>query len=127
MESPAKSWTFVAVWQFRPKHGSEQPFLNAYGPKGIWARFFADGEGFLGTKLNRDLKDQDRYLTLDFWASKAAYDHFRQTHQAEYSRIDAQCEALTQEEKLIGYFERIRQSNGVARDIARFLVIASLD
>ena len=107
MESPAKSWTFVAVWQFRPKHGSEQPFLNAYGPKGIWARFFADGEGFIRTELNRDLKDRGRYLTLDFWESKAAYEAFRQAHSAEYGRIDLECEGLTSEEVLIGYFERV--------------------
>ena len=107
MERPAKEWGFVAVWQFRPKPGSEQPFLDAYGPDGLWARFFSTGEGFVGTELNRDLKDRDRYLTLDLWESKTAYDRFRHTHQAEYSRIDAQCGEMTAEEELIGYFERI--------------------
>ena len=107
MERPAKSWGFVAVWQFRPKPGSEQAFQDAYGPKGIWARFFGNGEGFIGTELNRNLKDRDCYLTLDFWESKAAYERFHEKNAAGYSRIDAQCEALTQEEKLIGYFERI--------------------
>ena len=107
METPAESWGFVAVWEFRPKSGSEQPFLAAYGPEGIWARLFANGEGFISTELSRDTKDRGRYLTLDFWKSKAAYDHFRQTHEAEYQRIDAQCEALMAEERLIGYFERI--------------------
>ena len=107
MKSPAKSWGFVAVWQFRPKPGWEQPFLDAYGPEGIWARFFADGEGFVGTELNRNLKDRDCYLTLDFWESKAAYDTFREAHAAEYGRIDVACEGLTSEEILIGYFERV--------------------
>lgn len=107
MQAPAQSWGFVAVWQFRPKLGSEQPFLDAYGPEGIWARFFATGEGFVTTELNRDLKDQSRYLTLDFWTSKSAYDSFREVHAADYRRIDAQCEGLTAEEVLIGYFERV--------------------
>jgi heme-degrading monooxygenase HmoA len=107
MQILAKSWCFVAVWQFRPKPGLEQAFVDAYGQQGVWARFFAAGEGFVGTELNRDLNDRHCYLTLDFWASRAAYEAFREAHAAEYSRIDVECEGLTAEEKLIGYFERI--------------------
>jgi heme-degrading monooxygenase HmoA len=53
------------------------------------------------------LKDRNRYLTLDFWESKEAYDAFRATHAADYAAIDRECEALTSEEKQIGAFERV--------------------
>jgi heme-degrading monooxygenase HmoA len=81
--------------------------VDTYGPEGVWARFFAEGEGFVGTELTRDRKDRGCYLTLDFWESNAAYETFREANAAEYGRIDGQCEALTVEEKLIGYFEKI--------------------
>lgn len=53
------------------------------------------------------MKDPARYLTLDFWESREAYDAFRAQHAAEYAAIDRECEALTAEEKALGNFERI--------------------
>jgi heme-degrading monooxygenase HmoA len=64
-------------------------------------------KGFIGTELNRDLKDSRRYLTLDLWISKEAYDRFRVGHLAEYQAIDAQCEELTEQETELGHFERL--------------------
>jgi heme-degrading monooxygenase HmoA len=100
-------WGYVVLWEFRPVVGAEARFEKAYGPRGAWARLFATGEGFVATDLNRDLKDPARYLTLDFWASREAYDAFRAKHAAEYAAIDRECEALTVEEKPLGAFERI--------------------
>jgi heme-degrading monooxygenase HmoA len=101
------AWGFVAVWEFRPKAGAESRFESAYGALGIWAKFFTAGEGFVATELNRDLKDLGRYFTLDFWVSHADYEAFRTEHAEEYRNIDRQCEDLTAEEKLVGYFERL--------------------
>ena len=98
---------YMIAWEFRPKSGAEGRFEAAYGPHGIWARFFKQSEGFIATELNRDLKDPGRYLTLDLWVSKAAYDNFRAHHAAEYQAIDAQCEALTEHEAELGRFERL--------------------
>jgi heme-degrading monooxygenase HmoA len=103
----AGKWGYVVVWEFRPIAGTEERFEEAYGPRGAWARLFAMGEGFVGTELNQDLKDPTRYLTLDFWESKEAYEAFRAKHAAEYIAIDRECEALTAEEKALGAFERI--------------------
>jgi heme-degrading monooxygenase HmoA len=100
-------WGYVVVWEFRPIAGTEARFEEAYGPRGAWARLFSTGEGFVATELNRDLKDPARYLTLDFWESRKAYDSFRENHTAEYAAIDRQCEALTAEEREVGAFERI--------------------
>ncbi len=100
-------WGYLIVWEFRPKKGVEMAFEDAYGPKGIWARLFQHGEGFVATELNHDLKDPGRYLTLDFWTSKQAYEAFRAAHVAEYQAIDEQCESLTEREKEIGTFQRL--------------------
>jgi heme-degrading monooxygenase HmoA len=100
-------WGYLVAWEFRPREGAEKQFEVAYGPHGVWANFFAQGEGFIGTELNRDLNHPRRYLTLDLWVSKAAYDRFRSDHQKEYEAIDAQCEELTEKESELGQFERL--------------------
>ena len=99
--------SYLVIWQFRPRPGLEQLFERAYGPHGPWARLFATAEGFVRTELNRDLKDLRRYLTLDCWASKEAYESFRAKYAAEYAAIDQECEALTDEEKPLGEFSRV--------------------
>lgn len=103
----AVDWGYLVVWEFRARHGAETRFEEVYGPRGPWARLFTRGEGFVGTELNRDLKDSGRYLTLDFWKSREAYEVFREKHAAEYAAIDRECEALTAQEKPLGAFERI--------------------
>jgi heme-degrading monooxygenase HmoA len=100
-------WGYVVAWEFRPRKGAETEFQEAYGPQGIWARLFKKAEGFVATELNHDLKDSTRYLTLDFWASRQAYDAFRASHLAEYQAIDKQCESLTEHEKELGTFQRL--------------------
>ena len=101
------TWGYLIAWEFRPRAGAEDRFEKAYRPNGIWASFFAQGKGFIATELNRDLKDARRYLTLDFWASKEAYETFHNQHKSEYHAIDAQCEALTEQETELGRFERL--------------------
>ena len=100
-------WGFVIAWEFRPRAGVEQQFERAYGPEGIWARLFRQGEGFVATELNRDAQDARRYLTLDFWESRAAYERFRAEQSSDYIRIDAECENLTEFERELGQFERV--------------------
>ena len=100
-------WNYVVVWEFRAAAGAEARFEDAYGPRGTWARLFATSDGFVATELNRDLKDPARYLTLDFWESRGAYEAFLARHAAEYAAMDRECEALTAEEKALGAFERI--------------------
>ena len=101
-------WNFLIMWEFRPRAGAERQFGEAYGPDGTWARFFALGSGFITTELIRDLKNPGRYLTVDLWASKAAYEKFGEKYAAEYQEIDAKCEALTEQERELGVFERLK-------------------
>ena len=100
-------WGYLIVWEFHVRPGAEERFENVYGPQGDWAQFFKRGEGYAGTELNRDLNIAGRYVTLDFWTSPHAYEHFRELHLAEYKAIDERCEALTERETEIGRFERV--------------------
>jgi heme-degrading monooxygenase HmoA len=84
----------------------EDRFADIYGSAGDWAQLFRTADGFLRTELVADLKDARRYLTLDFWRSREAYDRFRAENSDRYSAIDAQCEELTESEIEVGQFER---------------------
>lgn len=96
---------FVILWEFEVKSGHEAEFEKEYGPRGVWAAFFRRDPAFRETRLTRDTSGSGRYYTLDFWASRAAYEAFREQNAAEYKKIDAKCEAMTAKETPIGTFE----------------------
>jgi heme-degrading monooxygenase HmoA len=96
---------FVILWEFEVKRGYEAEFEKEYGPGGAWAQLFAKDAAYRGTRLARDTSDARRYYTLDLWASRAAYEAFRERHAEEYKSIDAQCEALTVKETRLGMLE----------------------
>jgi heme-degrading monooxygenase HmoA len=95
---------YIILWEFSARAGHEKEFEGFYGPQGDWARFFARGEGFLGTELLRDWGGPRRYLTLDRWESREAYEHFRSRFAAEYEALDRLAEGLTESEVHLGSF-----------------------
>ncbi len=101
------NWGYLVVWEFHVKRGQEQVFEQVYGPDGTWAQFFRGGDGYLGTELVHDLKESSRYITLDFWTSRLAYERFREQYLAEYRAIDEQSAELTEAELQVGEFERV--------------------
>ena len=96
---------YVAIWEFLVQPNRCEEFEAVYGSSGQWARLFAQAAGFLGTELLCDTSRPTRYVTLDRWQSRQAYEKFRSQFDAEYRQLDAQCEDLTAEETLIGRFE----------------------
>jgi heme-degrading monooxygenase HmoA len=79
--------------------GTRRPcFVGHMAPNGEWVRFFRRGSGYLGSELLRDERDERRYLTIDRWASRAAYDAFRAGWQAEYHALDGAYDLLTEQE-----------------------------
>ncbi len=56
---------YAIIWSYQVKPGKRESFERAYGPRGVWASFFAKGEGYLGTELLRDLDVKDRYSTIE--------------------------------------------------------------
>jgi len=95
---------YVVIWEFRVSPSHRDAFEQAYGPKGEWAQFFRQYGEYRGTQL---LYDGKRYMTVDSWSNKSAYDAFRSRHAQQYSAIDARCEAYTVGETLIGAFETL--------------------
>jgi heme-degrading monooxygenase HmoA len=96
---------FLALWEFEVKSGKEGSFQMVYGADGEWLRLFRSDPNFVETRLVRDTANDKRFLTLDFWQSRSAYESFKELNRAAYSGLDKQCEALTERERCIGYFE----------------------
>lgn len=94
--------SYVIVWEFRIRPEAEVEFIERYGQDGIWARFFRGGQGYIRTELVRDVADHGRFLTLDYWRSEEEFKSFREQNQAEYKRIDRECEQLTEAETCLG-------------------------
>jgi len=61
-------------------------FESVYGPEGEWAHFFRKGAGYIGTELLRDAELPGRYLVIDRWESRDAYNAFVESHRGEYMR-----------------------------------------
>jgi heme-degrading monooxygenase HmoA len=94
---------YVAIWEFTV--GPDAPaFERMYGPHGAWVAFFRRAPEYLGTALLRDEADASRYLTIDRWASRAAYLAFRQANAERYEALDAAGESLTDGERFLGAF-----------------------
>jgi len=93
------------VWEFRVRPEKRSAFETRYSSEGTWVVLFRRSQDFLGTSLIRDTDDLNRYLTIDRWTTLGAYDSFRESTKEEYAALDAACEELTVEERLIGRFE----------------------
>jgi heme-degrading monooxygenase HmoA len=98
---------YVYIWEFlvRPEHVPE--FVAAYGPDGDWVRLFRDGAGYVRTELHRDQTNPERFVTVDYWESRDAWQAFRTAAAAEWERLDARCEQWTSSEREIGRFDPV--------------------
>lgn len=96
---------FVVLWMFEAKVGAEEHVSRVYGPDGDWAQLFRRSDGYVETQLARDVEVARRFVTIDRWASRGAFDEFKAACRAEYDALDARCRALTRSERLIGHFE----------------------
>jgi quinol monooxygenase YgiN len=96
---------YACVWEFRVAPERAAAFEQAYGPAGDWVQLFRRSPGYLRSELHRDLRDPLRYLTVDYWESRAAAEAFRARFAPEYEALDTRCEALTRSETEIGRFE----------------------
>jgi heme-degrading monooxygenase HmoA len=99
--------TYVYIWRYVVRPGSEAAFEAAYGPDGDWVRLFKEADGYLDTQLLRDQADPRTYLTIDRWTSRAAWEAFRTARAAEWDEIDQRGEDLTEREEEMGRFEEL--------------------
>ena len=96
---------FRIVWEFVAREGQVAEYEEAYGPEGVWARFFRQGRGYRRTELEMVAGAERTYRTNDVWDTKEDFERFKHDFAAEYAAIDARCEDLTENETFIGHFE----------------------
>ena len=95
----------VLVFSYEAREPAE--FESVYGPEGEWSDFFRGGAGFVGTELLRDVEVPGRYLVIDRWESREAYQAFVDAHRDEYmQRVDETAFHHVQELRL-GTFENV--------------------
>ena len=87
-------------------HDVEQ-FERVYGPEGEWARFFRTGRGYIGTELLRDVEIPARYLVVDRWESRDAYNDFVDANRDEYMRRVDENAFHYEHELRLGTFESV--------------------
>lgn len=102
-----KKGRFAYVWEYSVRRTHRAEFLAAYGPRGDWVELFSREPGYLETVLLADEHDENRFVTVDFWVSRADRDAFRKAHADEFSRLDQKCEAFTEREFFLGDFVEI--------------------
>jgi len=82
-----------------------EEFEETYGADGDWAGFFAGKRGYIGTELLRDVEQPGRYLVVDRWESRDAYNAFVEAHRDEYMRRVDETAYLYDRELRFGTFE----------------------
>ncbi|HEU5049823.1 MAG TPA: antibiotic biosynthesis monooxygenase [Gemmatimonadales bacterium] len=95
---------FTTVWEYDVAPELSGRFEAAYGPEGPWVDLFRSGAGYLETVLLRDTTRPTRFVTLDRWTSRAAYEEFRVLFAAAYAALDADMGDLTLAERHLGSF-----------------------
>jgi heme-degrading monooxygenase HmoA len=90
------------VWEYDAEPARLQEFEQVYGPAGKWVEFFRGSPDYVGTELFRSTGSPERFITLDTWRSRAAYEAFRKAHAEEYAQLDQWCQSLTKHERTLG-------------------------
>lgn len=96
---------FLALWEFEVKPGCLDRFREAYGPQGAWVWLFRSDSAFIETRLLHDSHQPEKFVTLDFWQSRAAYQSFKELNRSSYVELDKECANLTTRETMLGEFE----------------------
>ena len=92
---------------FQYDANDEAEFERVYGPDGEWAAFFRTGAGFIGTELLKDVEAPGRYLVIDRWESRDAYNDFVAAHRDEYMRRVDETAFHYERELRLGTFENV--------------------
>ena len=102
MKRHKSHWTILWIFHIKPANG--RIFRRVYGPGGDWTRLFSTDPNNIGTELLHNAASPRCYVTVDIWASRAAYHNFKKRHRNEFAALDARCEALMVREIKIGEF-----------------------
>jgi heme-degrading monooxygenase HmoA len=95
---------YEIFWEYEARPEQTAAFEELYGAEGEWARLFRRADGYVETLLFRDTDRPTRYLTIDRWRSRAAFDAFVEAAGPAYAALDRRGDALTVRERRIGAF-----------------------
>ncbi len=95
---------YLIIWEYQVKPQHLTAFTSIYASDGAWAMLFQQSKEFLGTELLRDEGNVYQLITLDRWTSSEAHEEFMTNFQIEYKKLDAECEGMTERERLIGRY-----------------------
>ena len=98
---------YTYMWEYIVAPEQVGAFEQIYGPSGQWVTLFRRAPGYLRTELHRDRGHSQRFITIDYWETKAAWEDFRSHHAEEFESLDAACEALTTRETEVGRFRLV--------------------
>jgi heme-degrading monooxygenase HmoA len=98
---------YAYIWEYIVSPDRLADFQKAYGPAGEWVQLFRKAPGYRRTELHRDQTNAQRFVTIDYWESAAAWQAFRSHFAAEFEALDARCETLTLHERELGRFDPI--------------------
>ncbi len=93
---------YEIFWEYEVRPEQVAAFERLYGADGEWARLFRQADGCVETLLFRDTDRPTRYLTVDRWQSRAAFDAFVEATSSAYAALDRQGDALTVRERRVG-------------------------
>lgn len=98
---------YLIIWEYQAKEDCVAAFEEIYGENGQWAQLFRKNDGYVGTELLYDSSQLHRYMTIDRWISRKAYETFLSNWKEDYDQLDVQCEGLTAQEVLLGKWESV--------------------
>ncbi|MGD9842492.1 MAG: antibiotic biosynthesis monooxygenase [Steroidobacteraceae bacterium] len=90
------------VWEFDAQPERVADFEMVYSPAGRWATFFNLSPDYLGTELYRNTQHKHRFIAVDQWRSRTAYEAFRKNNATEYATLDEWCRQLLTHERMLG-------------------------
>ncbi len=96
---------FTYIWEYMVKDEYLEEFKQVYGPEGEWVQLFKNAKGYQFTELHQDISHPNRFVSVDYWNSRADRDAFQKQFHEEYKDLDSRCEKFTSDEKWLGDFE----------------------
>lgn len=97
----------TVIWEFAVEEANREAFERAYAPGGPWARLFAEGGGYLETRLLKAKESPGTYQTIDRWKSREAYAEFKRAFAQAYDALDEEVGDLSHRETYIGLFDEV--------------------
>ena len=98
---------FAYIWRYTINPDCRSEFFAAYNPSGEWAQLFSRDPAYQETVFLSDDRHENRFVTIDFWNSKADRDAFQKKYSAEFAALDDKCETFTTDEENLGDFLEI--------------------